>query len=236
MTADILDSVWILVGTLLVTCLLGFIAGFSPTLYAVQIGISRTKRYRRYALALILGVIASFSTLLVLFQFFQPEILIRIIHSTLDAVFVSRTFNVFIGAVFVGGGIWYIRHTDRRLAVQNDGMKKTGTIALFGLGYLRSITSLSSIMASFVASNIITQASGSFGFSLLFLLVFLVVSVLPFALLLVITERHPTLLNRLLTLIKRIGVSINIRLIGAAIVMIVGAGILLVNAAALFYS
>ena len=83
MVTELFDAIWAVIGTLVVTVVLALIAGFSPTLYAVQLGVAKTKRYQPYALALMVGVIASFVTLLFLFQFFQPQILISFINSTL---------------------------------------------------------------------------------------------------------------------------------------------------------
>lgn len=228
MVTELIGAIWAIIATLVVTIVLALIAGFSPTLYAVQLGIAKSEKYQPYALALMLGVIASFITLLFLFQFFQPEILISFISSTVDAFFVSKSFNIFIGAILIGGGVWYIRHK-RTLRVKKNSFEKAGLATIFSIGYLRSITSLSGIIATFIASNIINEVSGILGLTILFTVLFLIVSVIPFAVLMILTNRHPKQLEKILDLIKGLFKHGNMRLFGGISAVVIGAGIIVLN-------
>ncbi|HBO64875.1 TPA: hypothetical protein DD425_02855 [Candidatus Saccharibacteria bacterium] len=235
MVTELFDAIWAVIGTLVVTVVLALIAGFSPTLYAVQLGVAKTKRYQPYALALMVGVIASFVTLLFLFQFFQPQILISFINSTVDAFFVSKSFNIFIGTLLVIGGVWYLYHK-RKPRLKKSTFEKAGLATIFGIGYIRSITSLSGIIATFMASNIINEVSGILGMTILFSVLFLVVSVIPFAVLMVLTQRHPHKLEKFAESIKGLFKRVNLQLAGGITAISIGVGIILINVVAFILS
>ena len=235
MVTELFDAIWAVIGTLVVTVVLALIAGFSPTLYAVQLGVAKTKRYQPYALALMVGVIASFVTLLFLFQFFQPQILISFINSTVDAFFVSKSFNIFIGTLLVIGGVWYLYHK-RKPRLKKGTFEKAGLATIFGIGYIRSITSLSGIIATFMASNIINEVSGILGMTILFSVLFLVVSVIPFAVLMVLTQRHPHKLEKFAESIKGLFKRVNLQLAGGITAISIGVGIILINVVAFILS
>ena len=235
MVTELFDAIWAVIGTLVVTVVLALIAGFSPTLYAVQLGVAKTKRYQPYALALMVGVIASFVTLLFLFQFFQPQILISFINSTVDAFFVSKSFNIFIGTLLVIGGVWYLYHK-RKPRLKKSTFEKAGLATIFGIGYIRSITSLSGIIATFMASNIINEVSGILGMTILFSVLFLVVSVIPFAVLMVLTQRHPHKLEKFAESIKGLFKRVNLQLAGGITAISIGVGIILINVIAFILS
>lgn len=235
MVTELFDAIWAVIGTLVVTVVLALIAGFSPTLYAVQLGVAKTKRYQPYALALMVGVIASFVTLLFLFQFFQPQILISFINSTVDAFFVSKSFNIFIGTLLVIGGVWYLYHK-RKPRLKKSTFEKAGLATIFGIGYIRSITSLSGIIATFMASNIINEVSGILGMTILFSVLFLVVSVIPFAVLMVLTQRHPHKLEKFAESIKGLFKRVNLQLAGGLTAISIGVGIILINVVAFILS
>ncbi len=235
MVTELFDAIWAVIGTLVVTVVLALIAGFSPTLYAVQLGVAKTKRYQPYALALMVGVIASFVTLLFLFQFFQPQILISFINSTVDAFFVSKSFNIFIGTLLVIGSVWYLYHK-RKPRLKKSTFEKAGLATIFGIGYIRSITSLSGIIATFMASNIINEVSGILGMTILFSVLFLVVSVIPFAVLMVLTQRHPHKLEKFAESIKGLFKRVNLQLAGGITAISIGVGIILINVVAFILS
>ena len=235
MVTELFDAIWAVIGTLVVTVVLALIAGFSPTLYAVQLGVAKTKRYQPYALALMVGVIASFVTLLFLFQFFQPQILISFINSTVDAFFVSKSFNIFIGTLLVIGVVLYLYHK-RKPRLKKSTFEKAGLATIFGIGYIRSITSLSGIIATFMASNIINEVSGILGMTILFSVLFLVVSVIPFAVLMVLTQRHPHKLEKFAESIKGLFKRVNLQLAGGITAISIGVGIILINVVAFILS
>ncbi|MCD8561612.1 hypothetical protein LRY29_00875 [Candidatus Saccharibacteria bacterium] len=109
----ILDSLWLLASLLFILIILGLVAGFSPTLYAAQVGSGTDSRIGRHSMfGLMAGVLLAAIFLSVLFQFFQLSTLVLFINSTVHALLVNAGFNLLVGMGLIGGGFWYLRHTN----------------------------------------------------------------------------------------------------------------------------
>ena len=131
--------------------------------------------------------------------------------------------------------MWYLYHK-RKPRLKKSTFEKAGLATIFGIGYIRSITSLSGIIATFMASNIINEVSGILGMTILFSVLFLVVSVIPFAVLMVLTQRHPHKLEKFAESIKGLFKRVNLQLAGGITAISIGVGIILINVVAFILS
>lgn len=113
MAADIITFIFVFVSTLISVAILGIAAGFSPTLYVAQIAIAaKSKRPTAYAVSIMGGVLAAILLLIILFQTFHLDTLLRIIDASIKAITVSVIFNLVVGGIFLMGGVWYLRHQE----------------------------------------------------------------------------------------------------------------------------
>src|ERR1700712_570755 len=120
------DSIWLFISAIIAVIVLGFIAGFSPTLYITQIGVaSASKRARSLMIALMIGVLIGIILLTILFQFFQLDTLRTVIDSAISALFVSVIFNILLGAAFVVAGFWYINKKPNRIHHEEKAAAKS---------------------------------------------------------------------------------------------------------------
>src|ERR1051325_3132567 len=77
---EVLNYILVLFGSLIVLVLLGFVAGFSPTLYIAQITVgTKSKKHLAFTAALMAGVLLAIIVLLILFQTFHLSTMISII-------------------------------------------------------------------------------------------------------------------------------------------------------------
>lgn len=226
----IIDSLWTFIGAIIAMIIIGLIAGFSPTLYATQVGISATsKRAQSLMIALMIGVILGIVFLSVFFQFFQVDTLRSIINSTLQAIYVSVVFNIIIGIIFVAGGFWYIHKKPNRIDKDKSVSIKSGYGALVSLGFIRTFLSVSGATATFLASSLISGAKGDIITRLILTLVFLAAAIAPFALILVTMRRRPEKIHELLERFKHMLHKFDYKLVIGVAAILVGSGIILFN-------
>ena len=189
----IFNSIWLLISLLFVLGILGLIAGFSPTLYAAQVGSGAHRNTGRRAMfGLMAGVLSAAIFLSILFQFFQLSTLVFFVSSTLHAVLVNAGFNLLVGGALIASGVWYLRHIHIRVKQLPSPRKGSGTTwTLAGFGFIRTCTSVSTITAVFAANSIIAEAGGDLLTKGLLLALFLAASLGPFLIIYSIVERHP---------------------------------------------
>lgn len=189
----ILDSLWLFASLLFILVFLGLIAGFSPTLYAAQVGSGTDSRIgRRSMFGLMAGVLLAAIFLSVLFQFFQLSTLVLFINSTVHALLVNAGFNLLVGIGLIAAGIWYLHHTSTKTEKPPRARKGAGTLwTLTSFGFLRTFTSISTVTAVFAANSIIAEAGVDLLSRGLLLGLFLAASLGPFALIYLIVRKHP---------------------------------------------
>jgi len=236
---ELLYYLVVFVATIISVFVLGVIAGFSPTLYIAQVAISsKSKRSASYTFSLTAGVVAAILALIILFQIFHLDTLLLFINTTVKAVTVSVIFNVLVGLGFIFGGFWYLRHPTLPKPKENmrSAKRAGGLLGVFGLGFLRTITSISGLTATYIAGNIISSLSTGAVERLVYTIIFLAATIVPF---MVITEYMRKNPDRLIALTQRIRNTlkqINYRLIVGVTAIILGSSIIIINVMmALFY-
>jgi len=237
---EILNFIIIFITSLIALIVLGLIAGFSPTLYIAQVAVSskNKKRAHSYSAAIMGGVVTAIVLLIALFQVIHLDTLIAIIGTTVHAVTVSVIFNLLVGIGLIYGGNRYLK---KRKSVEPSQMKlkstKNGGIAgIFGLGFARTLVSVRGVTATFVAGNIIADVSGNILERLIYSVIFLAATVIPFVGIVLIMRKNPTLLATLTNDAKRWLNAFNYQLIVGVAVIIFGSSIIIFNLMmALFY-
>lgn len=225
-----IDSLWLLIGAIIAMIILGVIAGFSPTLYVTQVGISTTsKRARSLMIALMAGVLLGIVVLSILFQFFQPSVLHAIIDNAINALFVSIAFNILIGIVFILAGFWYIHKKPNRIEETKKPTIKSGYWALISLGFFRTFLSISGATATFLASGILSDQQTGIVNRFILSGVFLAAAVAPFLLILITMRRFPSKISTLLDWFKLNLHRFNYKLIIGVAAILVGSGIVIFN-------
>lgn len=233
---SLIDAVWLLIGASLVTLFLGVIAGFSPSLYIAQASIGMgTKKTFVTVCSLMIGVVGALVFLTILFQFFHLHTLVKIIDATVRALFVSVIFNVFIGLVLILGGVWYLHHKES--TKKTPAAMSTGSYAaLISFGFFRTFLSISGVTATFIASNIIAEASTGIVIRLLLTGLFLASAVVPFTGIIMLVKQNPAFLTRLTGQAKNALKKINYRPVIGFAAIVFGANIVIFNILlALFY-
>lgn len=236
-----IDSLFLFVAALIALVLLGVVAGFSPTLYIAQISVgSKPKRILPYTIGLMAGVLAAVIFLLLLFQVFQLDTLVTIIDSTVSALLLSVGFNILVGTGLIVGGLWYIRsHKESPKPLKEAGTtarSKAGISAMVSLGFIRTLTSISGLTATFIAGGLISSGNPLLLERTLMTLVFLAASIVPFAGIIVLLKRNPGRLVTLTDRLKEIVRRVNYRLIAGVAAVILGTSIIIFNLMmALFY-
>ena len=236
-----LSTIILLVIGVIAVIILGLIAGFSPTLYIAQITTAAIKKnaYKKTTVSIISGVLVATIVMLILFQTFSLNSLVTIIDSTVRALLVSVVFNIIVGLLFIFGGLRYLHTSDTKKAYDADPKKLkkySGSTALFGFGFLKTLTSISGATAIFIGGNIIASTSGIFFQRIILTLVFLIASIAPFLALYIFLQRKPEQLTSAVNKIKIRLKNINYRTtVGFGSVILGGAIVIFNVMMALFY-
>lgn len=236
---ELFSFIIIFISSLIGLIALGLAAGFSPTLYVAQVAMAdKEKKHSAYSIAIMAGVIAAIILLILLFQTIRLNTLITFIDTSLHALTVSVLFNMFVGTALLLGGIHYLRTLDNKdTRPKNTKAKQTGgVIGLFGLGFVRTIISISGITATYLAGNIIGDVSGSIIDRLIYTLVFLFATIVPFLAIVLLLRNNPRRLKKITKRFKAWLSQFNYHLIGGLAAIIVGVSIIAINLMiALFY-
>lgn len=234
---NFVDTIWLLIGGIIVTIVLGIIAGFSPTLYMTQIGIggAKSKGALPYMIAIMIGVVLALVVLTILFQFFHLNTLIEFIDTTVNALLVSVVFNILIGLAMIGGGMWYLRHRDLE-AKPLSSFKKSGYAALVSFGFLRTFISITGVTATFIASNVIAEASPGILLRIILTFIFLAASIVPFVAIVFLLKSNPTQMTALVDRVKSLLKKLNYRPVIGVGAILFGSSIVIYNVLmAVFY-
>lgn len=233
---NIADLIWILIGGIIVTVILGLIAGFSPTLYLTQIGIgTHTKKSVSYGISIMAGVVAALIVLTILFQFFHLTTLIAFIDTTLKALLVSVVFNVLVGTTLIIGGIHYLRVRKPELKPPKS-FKKSGYAAVISFGFFRTFVSITGVTATFISSNIISEIGPGIVLRLFLTLFFLAGAILPFVGILFLLKSNPERLARGVSYLKEMAHKLNYRPVLGVGSILFGSSLIIFNVLiAIFY-
>jgi len=234
---NVIDTLWLLAGGIILTVILGIIAGFSPTLYITQVGIGVKNKKVPYMISIMIGVVGALIVLTVLFQFFQLNTLIQYIDETVRALLLSVVFNILIGAAMIVGGVWYIKHRNHDPEVKSPKkIKKAGYAALISFGFLRTFLSITGISSTFVASNVIAEASPGIITRIVSTIMFLAASILPFVAIIFLLKSNPEKLDTVVDFIKKMLNKFNYRPVIGVIAILFGSSIVIINVlVAVFY-
>jgi len=238
MTTDIISALFIFVSTLISVSILGLVAGFSPTLYVAQVAMaSKSKHPVTYTISLMAGVLFAILLLIILFQTLHLDTLLSFIDTTVRAVTVSVIFNLLVGAGFIWGGIWYLRNQHIPKITKKSGVKKRGgIISMFGLGFARTFISVTGVTATYIAGNIIANVSIGIIEHIIYTLIFLAASIVPFFGIIIFMQKNPERLLRMTDELRALLHKTNYRLIVGVIAIILGSSIIIFNLMmALFY-
>lgn len=234
---SVVDTLWILIGGIVITILLGLVAGFSPTLYITQIKNSaRSKVTTSYVTSIMVGVLCALVVLTALFQLFHLNTLLDFIDTTLHALLISVIFNILIGIVLIGGGAWYLNHKDLEKKSLTRYKKSDSTTVLMRFGLLRTFISISGVTATFIASNIIAEVSPGVISRLILTLIFLTSAVLPFVGILLLMKSRPEMLVSSSLRVKEVLTKLNYRPVIGVGAILFGSSIVIYNVLiAVFY-
>jgi cytochrome c biogenesis protein CcdA len=230
----------LLVLTFIGVIILGLIAGFSPSLYIAQAALSTHKRTaKQYTYALMAGVTLATILLLVIFQSFSLNTLITTVDSAAHALFLSVGFNILFGLLFIGGGIYYVRsrHVHAVYTADTQTIKKAGGMsAFFGFGFAKTFLSVSGATAIFISSNLIASTSTDVVIRAIFMIAFLIASIVPFWVILLTIRKNPEKINTIVLKVKSHISQLNYRLTVGVAAILFGAAIIIFNCMmSLFY-
>lgn len=234
---DLLYYIVVFIATIISVGVLGLVAGFSPTLYIAQIAaVSKSKRRVAYTLSVAGGVLAAIALLVLLFQTFHLNTLINIIDTTVQAIVVSLVFNILVGTGFIFGGIWYLSHQSLPSPKPGKIKKSSGLLGIFGFGFIRTITSISGLTATYLAGNIIGNISMGITERFIYTAIFLATTITPFVIIFEYMKKKPDALAVWVDRVRRLLSRFNYRPVVGAIAIILGASIIIINVMlALFY-
>ena len=226
--------------TIIGVALLGLAAGFSPTLYIAQAASTRSKAAKQRTVALILGVVVAIIVLLSLFQSLTLATLKTVIDSTLHALLFGAISNSIIGLLFILAGVYYIRTQDIHQAYtphnESRSKKARSAGAFFGLGFVKTLLSVSGATAVYIAGNLIGTASQVALERIVYTAVFLAAVVAPFIAVFIILRKHPRVIHSSIEKIKNRLEFVNYRLtVGVGAIMFGLAIIAFHSMMALFY-
>ena len=222
----LVQSLWLTVETILALVILALFAGFSPSLYLTQVGVSsKSTDTSNRTQAIALGVIIALALLLVLFQFFNLETLLDVVGSTVNALIMSTAVNLLVGMTCVYGGIRYLSQRTSRIRSPRISVRHAWPLLSFG--FLKTLLSVSGITATFLGGNLIAAVSPNLVARTFLTAGFLVAAALPFLVIAHLLARYPdkvrSAFNSLVALSKKLS---SRHIIG--ITMVAGGGIILV--------
>lgn len=235
---ELIDFVIVFVSTLVSLVVLGVIAGFSPTLYIAQVAVASKTKALSYSIALMCGVVAAIILLIVLFQVIHLDTLLSFIDTTVRALTVSVIFNILIGVALIYGGFHYLYNRDlQKNKNEKVKLKKaSGFTGLAGLGFVRTFLSVTGVTATYIAGNVIADVSVGLAERLVYTLIFLVVTIIPFAVIMILINKNPARLNAITEATRTLLERLNYRLVAGVAAIIFGSSIVIFNIMiALFY-
>lgn len=234
---ELLNFIIVFVTSLIALTVLGLAAGFSPTLYIAQVATtSKSKKSNTYPIAIMSGVLIAVLLLTVLFQIIHLDTLLTIIDTTVRAVLVSVIFNMIVGAALIIAGFSYLNHRilpkPKKLTPKQAG----GVAGIFWLGFVRTFMSISGVTATFIAGNVIADVSFGIFERILYTLIFLAATIVPFALIVVTMRRNPERIDILTNNTRNWLTRFNYRPVVGGAAIIFGTSIIIFNLMmALFY-
>jgi cytochrome c biogenesis protein CcdA len=218
------------IGTALGLLGLGFVMGFSPTLYGVTLHVLTRSpappRPIRSVVWMTVGLAVASTVLVLVFRVVDPETLIHVWQGRFEALLVTRAVDLAAGVVLVGaGGIaWLLRTRPRRQ--RKTHVHDAGTREMFLIGFANTFLGVSGIATMYVTGRVITAASPDWFVRALVYLVFLIGVVGPYVGVAYGWERLPRLAHAITGGVDRLGrvdfrPAVAIALVGVGIVFVV---------------
>jgi cytochrome c biogenesis protein CcdA len=234
---ELLNFIIIFATSIIALSVLGVIAGFSPVLYIAQVvAVSKSKNGTTYSAAIMAGVLLAIFLLILLFQTIHLETLIGLIDTTVEAVTVSVAFNLVVGLGLVFGGLHYLRRREIPKPKIIKAKQAGGTIGMVGLGFIRTFVSLTGIVATFIAGNVIADVSATIIERFVYSLIFLAATVMPFFAIIILTRKNPRRITSITDTIQSWLKRFSYHLIIGAGAIIFGSSVIVFNVMmALFY-
>lgn len=228
---SIVSSLFVFISTLISIVILGLAAGFSPMLYVSQftIGSAKPSKRRSYTIALVAGVLAAILLLIGLFQVMQLSTLLSFLDTTIKALVVNVTFSLLLGSALIYGGYRYLKRSEKPNEPTRKPKTTHGIVGIAGLGFFRTFVSVSGVTATYIAANIISNASNSIIERLILTIAFLVATVLPFIGIVWTLQRRPVQMKQFVAFIRTTSKRYNFRRLVGLGAILVGGMIILVN-------
>lgn len=189
------ETFWIIASATFALIALGFMASFSPLLYAMVGGISQSKSPKRLLIGKLAGIFASILLLSILFQFFHPDTLISLLNSTIAALLISTWFHVLLGSVFIAVAIVQLQQRPSKDTVTHKSTKEKNPWTTASISFLKTTFKVSATAAIFIANRVIIEASPLIAARIVLFVIFLAAALLPFVLLYAVFRRYPTVIN-----------------------------------------
>ena len=193
--------------------LVGVVASFSVILYATLFTVlSSTKHPYHKGILVTVGLSGGLLLLALLFMGVQPEIfLVRSAMTTAGAVH-TNAVDVALGLICLIGGVFvlYRKRTlkDSSKLVDTKKMsvtkKRAGDAALVGLGFIRGITRITGVAALLFAVRMIMHAVDQPVFQLVWVLVLVALSMVPYAIIFALRLWYPTVFRHAQRSLQRI--------------------------------
>lgn len=185
---------------------LGLVMGFSPTLYGYtlhQLTRSRPASVR----SMVIGLVAASTLLVVVFQFFDPTNLTKLLRHRIDALLLARGVDIAAGICLVAAGtvMLILRRDDRagsprdpaRLRVpRNAAAMRYPRVRAALVGFGNTLIGFSGVATMYLVGRVASQVSDRLLLRALAYCVFLVTLVAPYLLVTWAWDRYPGFARR----------------------------------------
>ena len=215
---NLIDFIAKLIEIVIALVVLAAFASFSPTLYMAQIS-SRQQRSQTVK-ALFIGVAAAISLLLIIFQFVQVDTLLTFFGNTQHVLFINGTTLIVLGVLSLYGGLRLFRPMPK--AETKNLPSKVNTSKLAGFAFIKVITKISGLTATFIAATLIAEFSINYPTRISMSLLFIAASLLPFLAIAYLLVKYPAVPEKIVKSIGKVQKSIAIRKITSYCLFVIG--------------
>ncbi len=174
---------------------LGFVMGFSPSLYGVTVYLLTRVRQSWTALLFLTGGLAFGSTLaLVVFRIADPDTLATVLGGQVGELMLTEAADYVAGAAFLVVGIVVaVRPHRPRTPIEPPRLHESHPQRLFGIGLANAVIGVSGLATMYVTGRLLTQVSADLAVQALAYLLFLAALVGPYLALAYLWHRIPRL-------------------------------------------
>ena len=193
--------------------LVGAVASFSVILYVTLFTVlSSAKHPYHKGMLVAVGLAGSLLLLALLFMGAQPEAFLARSIVTTAGTLHANTVDVVLGLICLAGGVFVVYRkrvlkSSPKLADAkkvSTAKKKVGDAALVGLGFIRGIARITGVAALLFAVRMIMHAVDQPAFQLLWVLVLVMLSMVPYAIIFALRLWYPTVFRHAQRSLQRI--------------------------------